>query len=82
MKCAKVVQVPLAAAGAISKQLVERSNDSLKRRTSKEADFQGEDTWDEEDNGLLEEELAFEEVQNTAIIAYNMNSRTSLTLLR
>ena len=35
---------------------------SLERRASKEAEFEGEGAWDEEDNDLLEEQIAPEEV--------------------
>lgn len=36
----------------------------MERRTSKEAEFEGEGAWDEEDNDLLEEQIAPEEVCN------------------
>lgn len=35
---------------------------SLERRTAKEAEFEGEGAWDGEDNELLEEQIAPEEV--------------------
>ena len=52
----------MEAAGAISEQLVARVKASLERRASKEAEFEGEGAWDEEDNDLLEEQIAPEEV--------------------
>lgn len=55
-------QAPLEAARAISEQLVARVKASLERRASKEAEFEGEGAWDEEDNDLLEEQIAPEEV--------------------
>lgn len=70
--------MPLKGAGEISKQLVARASDSLKRRTDKEAQFQGEDTFDEEDAELLEEELASEEVSSGS----EEHSRGMFTLRR
>lgn len=52
----------MEAAGAISEQLVARVKASLERRTAKEAEFEGEGAWDEEDNELLDEQIAPEEV--------------------
>lgn len=57
-----LAQVPVEAAAAVSEQLVARVKASLERRTAKEAGFKGEGAWDEEDNELLEEEIAPEEV--------------------
>lgn len=56
------MQAPLEAAATISERLVARANASLERRTAKEAQFEGEGAWDEEDKDLLEEEIAPEEV--------------------
>eukprot|EP00752_Nemacystus_decipiens_P011318 g10058.t1 len=55
------MQAPLEAAGAISEQLVARVKASLERRTAKEAEFEGESAWDDEDSELLEEQIAPEE---------------------
>lgn len=52
----------MEAAAAISEQLVARVKASLERRVAKEAEFEGEGAWDEEDNDLLEEQIAPEEV--------------------
>lgn len=52
----------MEAAAAISQQLVERVRQSLERRAAKEAEFDGEGAWDEEDSDLLEEQIAPEEV--------------------
>ena len=54
-------QVPLEAAVAISEELVAQVASSLKRRTAKEREFEGEGVRDEEDSELLEDELAHEE---------------------
>lgn len=56
------IQAPMEAAAAISEQLVARVKASLERRVAKEAEFEGEGAWDEEDNDLLEEQIAPEEV--------------------
>ncbi|CAM9413811.1 unnamed protein product [Ascophyllum nodosum] len=55
------LQVPLEAAVAISEELVAQVASSLKRRTAKEREFEGEGVRDEEDSELLEDELAHEE---------------------
>ncbi|CAM9453902.1 unnamed protein product [Ectocarpus sp. 13 AM-2016] len=55
------MQAPIEAAAAISEQLVARVKASLDRRVAKEAEFDGEGAWDEEDNELLEEQIAPEE---------------------
>lgn len=57
-----VAQPPVEAATALSEQLIARVRASLERRVSKEAEFEGEGTWDEEDADLLQEEIAPEEV--------------------
>lgn len=55
-------QAPIEAAAGISEQLVARVKASLERRTAKEAEFKAEGAWDEEDNEVLQEEIAPEEV--------------------
>lgn len=56
------VQAPIEAAAGISEQLIARVKASLERRTAKEAEFKAEGAWDEEDNEVLQEEIAPEEV--------------------
>lgn len=52
----------MEAAATISKELIARVKASLERRTAKEAQFNVEGAWDEEDSELLDEEIAPEEV--------------------
>lgn len=54
-------QAPLEAAGAISEELIARVKASLERRSAKEAEFDNEGVWDEEDSEFFEDELASEQ---------------------
>lgn len=59
------MQAPIEAAAAISEQLLALVKASLARREAKQAAFEGEGTWDDEDDEVLEEEIAPEEVTTT-----------------
>lgn len=74
-------QAPVEAVGPISEQLVTRVKASLERRTAREAEFEGEGAWDEEDSELLEEQIAPEEVCSSCAMAVQRRRTRGCSIL-